>query len=83
MMLIDVLKMNSKNSSKQENEQKEQENCQTSADSLKVTQLEDGTFSFEWDPNDPKWSWLNDISEDEFTKFVHTAIQQFLDNENV
>ena len=28
-------------------------------DSLKISQNEDGTFSMEWDKEDPKWKWLN------------------------
>lgn len=81
-MPTNVSNMNLKNSNEQENNSNE-ETALTAEDSLKVTQLEDGTFSFEWDKNDPKWSWLNDISQEEFSEFVHTAIQQMLDRENV
>ena len=37
-------------------------------DSLKVEQNEDGTFSLEWNPEDPKWAWLNSMSQEEISK---------------
>ena len=27
-------------------------------DSLKVTQNEDGSFTLDWDKEDPEWSWI-------------------------
>lgn len=55
----------------------------TTADSLKIEERADGSFSIDWDPNDPKWSWMNDLTEDEVAQFVTDAIQNFLDNQNV
>jgi len=56
---------------------------QTTADSLVIEERADGSFSIDWDPNDPKWSWMNGLTEEEVAQFVHDAIEQFLDNENV
>ena len=45
-------------------------------DGLKVEQNKDGTFALEWDPNDPKWSWLNSMSEDEISKAISEHIRE-------
>jgi hypothetical protein len=39
-------------------------------DSLKVKENKDGTFTMEWDREDPMWSWLNTLSEEEITKII-------------
>jgi hypothetical protein len=75
-------KMNLKNSRKPESTSIE-ENAQTTADSLVIEERADGSFSIDWDPNDPKWSWMNGLSEEEVAQFVHDAIENFLDKENV
>lgn len=57
----------------------------SSEDSLTVTENEDGSFTVEWDPNDPKWSMFNDIPEEELSKIIidglTQACQEILDNE--
>lgn len=50
----------------------------TSADSLKVTQNDDGTFSLEWDKEDPNWSWMNDLTGEEIQSIVEQAIKDRL-----
>jgi len=47
-----------------------------SADSLKVHQNEDGTFSLEWDKEDPKWSWMNGMTSKEISGIVKNAIEE-------
>ena len=47
-------------------------------DSIEVTENEDGTFTLEWDPNDPKWSFLNDMPEEAVENFVNEALREFL-----
>jgi hypothetical protein len=49
-----------------------------SADSLKVHQNEDGTFSLEWDKDDPNWSWLNNMTSKEIQSFMEKAIKDGL-----
>ena len=46
-----------------------------SADSLKVNQNEDGTFTLEWDKEDPKWSFLNGLTSKEITAIIEEAIR--------
>lgn len=50
-------------------------------DTLQVKQNEDGTFTMEWDPEDPMWSWLNTLSEEDISKIITDYAQKVLDNE--
>ena len=45
------------------------------ADSLKVTQNEDGSYSLEWDKNDPNWKWLNGLTEGQIQSMIRSAVQ--------
>ena len=40
------------------------------SDSLKVEQNEDGTFTLEWDKDDPKWNFLNGLTAKEIQDMV-------------
>ena len=50
-------------------------------DTLQVKQNEDGTFTMEWDPEDPMWSWLNTMTEQDVTKIITDYVQKVLNNE--
>ena len=52
----------------------------TADDSLKMTQNEDGSFTMDWDSQDPKWSWLNGLTQKEIQVIVQQAIQDYLDD---
>jgi hypothetical protein len=43
-------------------------------DSLIVTESQDGGLEVSWDEKDPKYAWMNDLTEEE----VHTIIKQAL-----
>jgi len=45
------------------------------ADSLKINQNEDGSFSLEWDRQDPKWNWLNDLTSKEIEVILSEAVR--------
>ncbi len=49
-------------------------------DSLKVDQNKDGTFSLEWDKNDPNWKFLNGMTSKEIQEIVNRAIKDQLDS---
>lgn len=49
-------------------------------DSLKVTQNEDGTFNFEWDKDDPKWNWMNELTTEELQSIIETSIRNKLES---
>ena len=44
-------------------------------DTLKISQNEDGSFSVDWDKNDPEWKWLNKLSSKEIQLFIEDAIK--------
>jgi len=52
----------------------------TADDSLKMTQNEDGSFTMDWDSQDPKWSWLNGLTQKEIQVIVEKAIKDYLDD---
>ena len=47
-------------------------------DSLKVDQNKDGTFSLEWDKDDPNWKFLNGKTSKEIQEIVNRAIKDRL-----
>ena len=44
-------------------------------DSLKINQNEDGSFSIEWDRQDPNWKWLNNLTTKEIQVIIEKAVQ--------
>ena len=44
-------------------------------DSLKVNQNKDGTFTVEWDKQDPNWKWLNNLTSQEIQVIIEKAGQ--------
>jgi hypothetical protein len=51
----------------------------TIGDSLKVEQNKDGTFTIEWDKNDPNWKFMNEMTNKEINDIINEAIRQDLD----
>ena len=47
-------------------------------DSLKVDQNKDGTFSLEWDKDDPNWKFLNGMTSKEIQEIVNRVIKDGL-----
>ena len=52
-----------------------------SADSIKVTQNTDGTFTIEWDEKDPKYEFLNHLTEDQIKDIIMKNVEFYL-NQN-
>ena len=52
----------------------------TADDSLKISQNEDGTFAMDWNPKDPRWAWLNGLTQKEIQVIVRQAVQDYLDD---
>jgi hypothetical protein len=46
-------------------------------DSLKITQNGDGSFTMDWDPQDPTWSWLNGLTQKEIQVIMEQAIKDY------
>jgi hypothetical protein len=47
-------------------------------DSLKITENADGTFTMDWDKEDPKWSWMNSLTSAEIQVIVQQAVEEEL-----
>jgi hypothetical protein len=47
-------------------------------DSLKIIQNEDGSYTAEWNKEDPTWSWLNSLTSAEIQVIMQQAIQEDL-----
>lgn len=45
-------------------------------DSLKIHQNKDGTFSLEWDKDDPEWKFLNNMSSKEIQSILEQALSE-------
>lgn len=50
-------------------------------DSLKLEEHEDGGMTISWDANDPKYSWMNDLTEEEVRGIIRRAIAEMLQDE--
>ena len=46
-------------------------------DTLKFTVNGDGSFTVDWDPQDPKWAFLNNLTSKEIQVIVEQAIKDF------
>tara|TARA_B100000902_G_C27184024_1_gene850395 strand:+ start:94 stop:252 length:159 start_codon:yes stop_codon:yes gene_type:complete len=44
-------------------------------DSLKIDRNEDGSFTVEWDKQDPDWKWLNNLTSKEIQVIIEQAIK--------
>ena len=49
-------------------------------DSLKVTENADGSFEITWDKNDPKWSFMNELTNEQVQIIIKQAINEELQN---
>jgi hypothetical protein len=47
-------------------------------DSLRIIQNEDGSYSAEWDRNDPDWSWMNSLTSSEIQIIIKQAIRDYI-----
>ncbi len=47
-----------------------------SNDSLKINQNDDGSFSIDWDKNDPNWKFMNGLTSKEIQSIIEQAIKE-------
>jgi hypothetical protein len=50
----------------------------TNKDSLKVSENEDGTFAIEWDENDPRYSFLSGMTQEEINAYFTRALEEYI-----
>lgn len=48
-------------------------------DTLKIIQNEDGSYTMNWDSEDPDWKWLNGLTSKEIQVIIEQAIKDFTD----
>jgi hypothetical protein len=48
---------------------------QLDSSGLNIIQNADGSFAFEWDPNDKRWSWLNGLTDGQIKTIIEEAIE--------
>jgi hypothetical protein len=46
-------------------------------DSLKITQNKDGSYTMNWDKEDPNWKWLNGLTSEQVQIIMKQAIKDF------
>jgi|TARA_B100000965_G_scaffold251216_1_gene211301 hypothetical protein len=44
-------------------------------DSLKINQNKDGSFTAEWDKNDPDWKWMNNFTSKEVQNMIENIMK--------
>jgi hypothetical protein len=47
-------------------------------DTLKITENADGSFTMDWDKEDPNWKWLNGLTSAEIQVIVQQAVEEEL-----
>jgi len=45
---------------------------------LNVIENADGSFAFEWDKDDSRWSWLNGLTDDQIKSIIEETIDKKL-----
>ena len=53
----------------------------TEDDGLTVNENEDGTFTLEWDENDPRYAVFNAMSKEEIQAMLEYGLQKMLEQE--
>jgi hypothetical protein len=43
---------------------------------LNIIQNPDGSFAFEWDPKDERWSWMNELTDEEIKTMIHEVVKK-------
>ena len=42
---------------------------------LNIIENPDGSFAFEWNPKDERWSWLNGLTDEQIKSIIEETIQ--------
>lgn len=48
---------------------------------LNIIENEDGSYSFEWDAKDERWSWMNDLTDDQIKTILEEMILDGIAND--
>ena len=42
---------------------------------LNIIENPDGSFAFEWDPQDKRWSWLNGLTDEQIKSIIEESVE--------
>lgn len=43
---------------------------------LNIIQNSDGSFAFEWDPNDERWNWMNGLTDEQIKTIIEELVEK-------
>lgn len=43
---------------------------------LNIIQNPDGSYAFEWDPTDERWSWMNDLTDEQIKTIIEELVHE-------
>jgi hypothetical protein len=43
---------------------------------LNIIQNPDGSFAFEWDPKDERWSWMNNLTDEQIKSTIEELLSK-------
>lgn len=52
------------------------ENKKMHESGLNIIENPDGSFAFEWDPKDERWSWMNNLTDEEIKVKIEQILQE-------
>jgi hypothetical protein len=52
-------------------------------DSLRVTENPDGTLTIEWDPEDPKYIFMNNLTEEQITSMLEQILENYVNEQKL
>jgi hypothetical protein len=52
-------------------------------DTLRVTENPDGTLTIEWDPEDPKYTFLNNLTEEQINSMLEQIFEDYINQEKL
>ena len=52
------------------------EETQLHESGLNIIQNPDGSFAFQWDPKDERWSWMNGLTDDQIKTIIEEVAEK-------
>lgn len=47
---------------------------------INIKKNTDGSFEFEWDPQDKRWSWMNSLTNEQVQIIIQGAINDYIND---
>jgi hypothetical protein len=52
------------------------DNNQLHESGLNIIQNSDGSYAFEWDPKDERWSWMNNLTDNQIKSTIEELLSK-------